>query len=268
MHTVQFNWSNTSWHEETGETESNGQHTLTAASGSGLHQRGITNTLTGPAGGYYEVVNVRRPRTMSLSDGHVSDTGHTQTVIDRTGTDPLTGYNVDWHWDSDDPSTWTNEGDWFKQVSDFGAGMADTLTAGLTEKIRQGAGYDDVVNKNSTAYKVGVVPDVLDVALTPVNPCGKLKWLKYASRIVFSSASTYTAGGQAFRWGQHDVALIASVWRPSDQSASPHSTRRSSSQAVRRGDSPWSRVPYATAFADPVFRARFRDSVEADIGPS
>ena len=138
VHTVQFNWSNTSWHEETGETESNGQHTLTAASGSGLHQRGITNTLTGPAGGYYEVVNVSRPRTMTLSDGHVSDTGHTQTVIDRTGTDPLTGYNVDWHWDSDDPSTWTNEGDWFKQVSDFGAGMADTLTAGLTEKIRQG----------------------------------------------------------------------------------------------------------------------------------
>src|SRR5262249_1762705 len=146
------------------------------------------------------------PRTESLVDGRAVDHAHTHTVLDRAGTDPETGGNVNWHWDNDDPSTWTNEGDWFKQVSDFGAGMADTLTGGLTQKVRAGAGYDDVVNKNSTAYKAGVVAGtVLDVALTPVNPCGKAAWLAKGVKAISAAqaAGHGIAAGEAFANGDY-----------------------------------------------------------------
>jgi hypothetical protein len=48
----------------------------------------------------------------------------------------------------------------------FFAGWGDTLTFGLTAKIRQGLGYDDVVDKNSSAYQTGTtVGQLHNVAL-------------------------------------------------------------------------------------------------------
>jgi hypothetical protein len=127
----------------------------------------------------------------------------------RTGTDPETGDDVtlDPPIDSDDPSTWPDGRDWFQKVSDFSAGMADTLTGGLTQKVREGAGYDDVVDKNSTAYKAGeVAGTVLDVALTPVNPCGKVKWLKYAVKGLSAAQATGHAANAGEAFAQGDVA--------------------------------------------------------------
>ena len=46
---------------------------------------------------------------------------------------------------------------WFAQTSNFAAGMGDTLSIGATSYIRQGLGYDDVVDYHSTAYFGGQV---------------------------------------------------------------------------------------------------------------
>jgi len=46
---------------------------------------------------------------------------------------------------------------WFAQTSNFAAGMGDTLSFGATSYIRQGLGYDDVVDYHSTAYFGGQV---------------------------------------------------------------------------------------------------------------
>jgi len=48
-----------------------------------------------------------------------------------------------------------NTGDPLRDMSNFFAGWADTLTFGLTQKIRQSLGYDDVVDKSSGMYGLG-----------------------------------------------------------------------------------------------------------------
>ena len=50
-------------------------------------------------------------------------------------------------------SPWS--GDFLKDASNFFAGWADTLTFNLTARFRAGLGYDDVVDKNSSAYSTG-----------------------------------------------------------------------------------------------------------------
>ena len=62
---------------------------------------------------------------------------------------------------------------WFVQTSDFSAGVGDTVSLGLTQRIREGWGYDDVVNKNSLAYLSGqIVGAGINLALSFANPCG------------------------------------------------------------------------------------------------
>jgi hypothetical protein len=63
---------------------------------------------------------------------------------------------------------------WFASASNFAAGMADALTCGLTAKIRQAGGFDDVVDKESGWYAGGqITGEVLNVALMPVSACGR-----------------------------------------------------------------------------------------------
>jgi hypothetical protein len=70
--------------------------------------------------------------------------------------------------------------DWFQTISDFSAGLSDKYTAGLTQRIRGGLGYDDVVDHNGSAYKAGeVTGTVLEVVTASVSPCQKVKWLTY-----------------------------------------------------------------------------------------
>jgi hypothetical protein len=48
-----------------------------------------------------------------------------------------------------------DSGDWFDKLTNFFAGWGDTLTFGLTGKIRQGLGVDSVVDYNSSWYRGG-----------------------------------------------------------------------------------------------------------------
>src|SRR5207245_146476 len=53
------------------------------------------------------------------------------------------------------------------------AGMGDTVSCGLTRRVRQGMGYDDVVSDNSRAYGAGVLAgDGVNVGLMFASPCG------------------------------------------------------------------------------------------------
>jgi RHS repeat-associated protein len=50
--------------------------------------------------------------------------------------------------------------DWLQNLSDFSAGFGDTLTFGLTQKVRQWMGTDDVVNKCSGFYTGGQIAGI------------------------------------------------------------------------------------------------------------
>jgi len=61
---------------------------------------------------------------------------------------------------------------WFAQLSNGAAGMGDTVSMGLTGRVRQGLGYDDVVDYHSGAYAVGEVAGTgVNLGLAFVNPC-------------------------------------------------------------------------------------------------
>jgi hypothetical protein len=63
--------------------------------------------------------------------------------------------------------------DWFAKAADFAAGMGDAVSCGVTQRIRQGLGYDDVVDHNSGYYKGGqIAGTVVAVAGAGANPCG------------------------------------------------------------------------------------------------
>ena len=85
----------------------------------------------------------------------------------------------------------------FEATSNYSAAVADTLTAGGTQKIRAGLGYDNVVDKQSAAYRYGgYTGQALNIALIAVNPAGwaalGLQGIRWAG-----SASSLIDAGQA-----------------------------------------------------------------------
>ena len=71
--------------------------------------------------------------------------------------DPI-GDGMNWYaYVGNNPLVWADpEGlDWLDDASDFSAGMGDLLSGGLTKKVRQWMGTDDVVNPCSGAYSAG-----------------------------------------------------------------------------------------------------------------
>lgn len=62
----------------------------------------------------------------------------------------------------------TRSRDALQWASNFFAAWADTLTGGITQKIRSGLGYDDVVDKNSYAYGYGTSVGTIHNALLMV----------------------------------------------------------------------------------------------------
>src|SRR5262249_8868376 len=55
----------------------------------------------------------------------------------------------------------------------FFAGMSDKITLGLTRKMRQGMGTDDVVAYDSSAYRYGgYAGQAVNIGLSMVNPAG------------------------------------------------------------------------------------------------
>jgi hypothetical protein len=63
-------------------------------------------------------------------------------------------------------------GDWFGNFSNYSAGLGDTVSIGITKRIRTWVGYDDVVNYDSGAYAGGqYTGTAVNVGLGVVNPC-------------------------------------------------------------------------------------------------
>jgi hypothetical protein len=89
------------------------------------------------------------------------------------GNDPINRsdpFGLDW---ADWGNAWApyRNDDWFAQLSNFGAGAGDTVSGGLTGYLRQAAGFDDVVDRESTAYGVGVKTGmVINIGLMLANP--------------------------------------------------------------------------------------------------
>jgi hypothetical protein len=90
----------------------------------------------------------------------------------------------------------SHDSDWIKSASDFSAGMADTITGGATAKIREGLGYNDVVDTQSDAYRYGgYAGQAVNIGLMAVNPAG---WAGVAVRGIntMSTASNLIDAGQ------------------------------------------------------------------------
>lgn len=104
------------------------------------------------------------------------------------------------------PPASTRQGDWFSAVSDFAAGMGDAVSGGLTSKIRQGLGYDDVVNYGSTFYVVGsYAGEGVNAGLSFATPCGSIGALRMATRAVHATQGVAAAidAGSAFADGDY-----------------------------------------------------------------
>src|SRR5439155_12610436 len=91
--------------------------------------------------------------------------------------------------------------DWFATVSDFSAGIGDTVSGGLTRRVRQGLGYDDAVEYRSRAYGAGrVAGEVLNVGLMAANPCGAARLVGWGIRGLnaMQAAGNVVNAGEAF----------------------------------------------------------------------
>src|SRR5205085_8841849 len=101
------------------------------------------------------------------------------------GNDPNTGAIVDRY--TDNPGSVLSpqpvDRGWFAAVSDFSAGMGDTVSCGLTRYVRQGLGYDDVVDYRSRAYGAGVIAgEAVNVGLMFASPCGAAGLVRWTVR--------------------------------------------------------------------------------------
>jgi hypothetical protein len=182
--------ASSSYDETSTEQQSDGQNTLTGISGSGTETQVSTAVTNGPRGSTTSTTTYTYTRNVAMTEQGVRDNANAHTVSDTTGTDPQTGAPVNSHYDSNDPSTWPDDRDWFAKLSDFSAAVADKITCGLTSRVRKGLDIDEV-NYNSSAYKAGeVAGEVLDLALTPVNPCGKIKLIKYGVKALSAAQAT------------------------------------------------------------------------------
>jgi hypothetical protein len=154
--------------------------------------------------------------TYDMPNGIVTkEYGPTPNALYRvTGIDPVSGAYVD--------TTTPNPGsvlspaplpprDWFQSVSDFSAGMGDTISCGLTRQFRRGFGYDDVVDYNSRAYGVGVVAgEVVNIGLTVAAPCRAALWVRVAARGLNAVQAGHNAvnAAQAFYQGNIPGGLL------------------------------------------------------------
>ena len=98
--------------------------------------------------------------------------------------------------------------DWFADLSDFSAGAADTLTGGLTAKLRRLGGYDDAVNYQSGAYEVGTYAgQAVNIGLMVANPLAAGQLAKG-----FFSTSVRSGGWTTALQSVNRVAAVGGVW--------------------------------------------------------
>ena len=156
------------------DTQANGQSMIAGYSGSGMRNEMIMTTLIGPAGTLVITRTGMTSTTHRLVQGLPDDHVDSMPTEVWDGTDPFTGrvyHNQDMgpgssHNDNRGPT------DWFDAVATFAAGVGDRISGGLTRRIRQTLGYDDVVHTNSRAYAAGeVVGEIINQGVQNLTPC-------------------------------------------------------------------------------------------------
>jgi hypothetical protein len=106
-------------------------------------------------------------------------------------TDPATGEQTPVDDSADPPAYQSAESlDWFESVSNFTAGLSDSYTAGLTKRIRQAFGYDDVVSYGTQYATGGSVGQILTAVTAPIQPCGQARWVGYGIRTIAAVQGT------------------------------------------------------------------------------
>ena len=181
--------------------------TLLALTSSGNTFRTLTGKSTGEDGPFRISSETRTSAADpgGFTDGKPTATEGFERKTSAHGVDPIddTSYNND-HRTTNPNEIVPQTGDWFQQLSDFSAGVADTITGGLTQKVRQKLGYDDAVNKNSPAYKAGeTVGEVANVGLQFVSPCAALGWARKGIRAInaIQGVGSTLKAGEAFSNG-------------------------------------------------------------------
>ena len=153
------------------------------------------------------------------------------------GTDPVSGNAVD-AITTNPSSVLTPQPaprDWFQGVSDFSAGMGDTVSGGLTRRVRQGLGYDDVVDYNSRAYGAGVIAgEVVNTGLMFASPCGAARLVGWGVRGLngIQAAGNVINAGAAFQDGNIPGGLL--YLASAAFSAPSNAPRRSCGASVSR----------------------------------
>ena len=79
-------------------------------------------------------------------------------------------------------------GDWLDMAANIAAGAGDTVSAGLTSRLRTMTGIDDGIDYNSGYYSGGqALGTAINVSLTLVNPCTLTAGSKLAYQVVAGS---------------------------------------------------------------------------------
>ncbi len=168
------------------DTLTNGNAVKTDYHGTGQTTTVFTITQTHPRGTLVTTTTWNTTLTHSLVGGEPDDKTDQTAHGRRDGVDPNTGQEV--HQDFD-PGDHHYEGpgprDWFDAVATFAAGVGDKISGGLTRRIRQSLGYDDVVHYNSRAYSSGeVVGEVINVGVENLTPCRFVGVLRTGVRVL------------------------------------------------------------------------------------
>jgi hypothetical protein len=92
---------------------------------------------------------------------------------------------------------------WIEDASNFGAGVGDTVSFGLTGLARRGLGYDDVVHYDSAAYRYGTYTGTgINIALAVANPLSAARSLgraaAWSATRGLAGAAARSAGRRAF----------------------------------------------------------------------
>ncbi len=74
---------------------------------------------------------------------------------------------------------------WIKTGSDFSAGMSDTITGGLTGRLRGALGYNDVVDQQSSMYRYGgYAGQAVNIGLMFANPAAMAGWARTGFQVM------------------------------------------------------------------------------------
>ena len=180
--------------------------TITSVTGSVWESVVGDDTQTGPAGTAKTTWNMSNTWTYATASGTTQVPGTSSATQTGSDNDPITGQPISYTVNPNDPSSYYSppDGDWFAQLSFFSAGMADTVSGGLTKRARTAMGYNDAVNTNLRAYGAGqVAGEVINVAVQNLTPCRFVGVVRNGVRALHAVQGTANLmdAGDAFQSG-------------------------------------------------------------------